>query len=179
MTTSTTKSRRSDLPATAVTVKSKPEENRGTLARSWDSKMADSCRQTPKIWNTPREDQNLEFYLEEEIWPLRNLRNAKSLSIPSIAMHGIFWELRTLPKFLFGDELTSRFYTWRGLTQRVSHKILGTAGTGNMSYKFLKFPIISLWENHPWERRCWLSGVRGSCKNFVIRENFPIFECRV
>jgi len=41
-------------------------------------------------------------------------------------MHGHFRELRPLPKVLFGEELTSVFYTWCGLTQRVTHKMLGT-----------------------------------------------------
>ena len=94
-------------------------------------------------------------------------------------MHGQFRQLWTIPKFLFGDESTSGLETWHGLTQRVTHKFWGWSPEGNMSYKFSKFPIMSLWKNQPWERRCWLFGVRGSCENSDIRENFSIFENRV
>jgi len=36
-----------------------------------------------------------------------------------------FQEIWNIPKFLFGNESTSGLDTWLGLTQRVTHKILG------------------------------------------------------
>jgi len=99
---------------------------------------------------------------------------------PIHPMHGSTWlfqKLRPLPKFWLRDQSTSGLDTWLGLTQRVTYKNLGTVPQGNMTYEFLKFPIVSLGENQPWRETCWLSGIRDSYANLVYKgENFSIFR---
>ena len=115
--------------------KSKPEENWGTLARSWDSKMADNCRWTPKIWNTPGEIQIGEFHHEKnssdryETYAMQKVYSSHARQCMAI-----FGNFGPFPNFCLGTNQLPVWILDTDWPKRSPIKLWGRSRQGNMSY---------------------------------------------